>query len=155
MENWLDSNIRESINGAWPIHRPILLSFFLVFITSYMNCIKSQEIDLTQHFSEKHLDSAPEIQVCSSHQNLAIQYKRSLNAFHQIKQNKNLQHAFGYSKICPKEHRKVNHHIPHYVEIKGLLRKRIQNSQIMLSEYNIIVTLLSLIFLKIIPVFKC
>ncbi|XP_071484949.1 uncharacterized protein [Diadema antillarum] len=37
-----------------------------MFVTSFMQCTKSQDIDLTQHFSEKHLDSAPEIQVGES-----------------------------------------------------------------------------------------
>ncbi|XP_063951363.1 uncharacterized protein LOC129253865 [Lytechinus pictus] len=36
------------------------------FITSYEPCTKSQDIVLTQHFSEEHLDTAPEIQVSES-----------------------------------------------------------------------------------------
>ncbi|XP_061175870.1 uncharacterized protein LOC133184810 [Saccostrea echinata] len=33
------------------------------FVTSHMWCTKYQEVDLTQHFSEEYLDTAPEIQV--------------------------------------------------------------------------------------------
>lgn len=36
------------------------------FVTSCMPCTKSQDIFLTTHFSEKHLDTAPEIQVSES-----------------------------------------------------------------------------------------
>ncbi|XP_022088563.1 uncharacterized protein LOC110978130 isoform X2 [Acanthaster planci] len=38
-----------------------------MFIASYMRCVKYQEVDLMQHFSEKHLDSSPEIQVSESY----------------------------------------------------------------------------------------
>ncbi|XP_041454385.1 uncharacterized protein LOC121407396 [Lytechinus variegatus] len=36
------------------------------FLTSFMVCTKSQDVDLLQHFSQEHLDSAPEIQVSES-----------------------------------------------------------------------------------------
>ncbi|XP_022091330.1 uncharacterized protein LOC110979639 [Acanthaster planci] len=37
-----------------------------MFISSHMWCTKYQEVELTEHFSEKHLDSSPEIQVSES-----------------------------------------------------------------------------------------
>ncbi|XP_038058559.1 uncharacterized protein LOC119729838 [Patiria miniata] len=37
-----------------------------MFVASYMRCVKYQEVELVQHFSEKHLDSSPEIQVSES-----------------------------------------------------------------------------------------
>ena len=33
------------------------------FVTSHMDCIKSQQVDLTKHFSRVYLDTAPDIQV--------------------------------------------------------------------------------------------
>ncbi|XP_072039857.1 uncharacterized protein [Amphiura filiformis] len=36
------------------------------FITSFMTCTKYQEVDLTRHFSESYLDTAPEIQASES-----------------------------------------------------------------------------------------
>ncbi|XP_033109970.1 uncharacterized protein LOC117111193 [Anneissia japonica] len=36
------------------------------FSSSHMNCVKNQEISLLAHFSEKHLDSSPEIQASES-----------------------------------------------------------------------------------------
>ncbi|XP_072040846.1 uncharacterized protein [Amphiura filiformis] len=36
------------------------------FVSSYMTCQKSQEIDLTKHFSEEYLDTSPQIQACES-----------------------------------------------------------------------------------------
>ncbi|XP_030831949.1 TPR repeat-containing protein DDB_G0287407 [Strongylocentrotus purpuratus] len=36
------------------------------FMTSYMECNKSQDVNLTQHFTDAHLDSAPEIQASES-----------------------------------------------------------------------------------------
>lgn len=42
---------------------PNLVHIYTEFVSSYMECEKYQEIDLTEHFSEAYLDTAPEIQV--------------------------------------------------------------------------------------------
>lgn len=40
------------------------------FVTSHMDCIKYQEINLSDYFSADHLDTQPPIQVKSSHKQL-------------------------------------------------------------------------------------
>ena len=53
--------------GVWLNQNKYVVCLFVcltVFISSFMECSKNQEVDLSQVFSAKHLDSSPEIQVC-------------------------------------------------------------------------------------------
>lgn len=61
--NQMGSLSHWNVSGNWNVHEGGY-GTEKAFVSSYMHCVKYQEVDLTEYFSPEYLDTAPEIQVC-------------------------------------------------------------------------------------------